>query len=498
VILSLYSARVLFAQVSSEPDSSISSVKVSLSPKGPIDFGNVHVFVTDTVKLSLTNKGKDSIAIKSVKVKLTGTGFSADFSRCGQELDPGASCDLAISFGPTADSRYKGALKIEGKRVSLKGTGVGTADAKPAPGDAIFLGGLGFDERAIMLYQAASNDFAPLGSTPFMNIGHGTGATATLLPNGKILIAGGSDQPSTDLYDPTTNSFAPPPQTATMNTARSGATATLLQNGKVLIAGGAAGCSDAGCTLLASTELYDPTTNSFAPPNATASMNVARVDATAALLGTGKVIIAGATADASTELYDPVTNSFAPPGATAVMNVARTVGPSAVDSNGKVVVAGGLVGCCLPAPTGPPFDLYDEATNTFLPASEIPVAVPENANACTSDLPIGVGCVAVVLTVGPNVGKVMILGGYGHRGLAERNTELYDPITNTVAPPGTIPPLLAARSYPGVAVLASGKVLVFGGNVSVPPFELYDPMANAFVIGSPSPLTAFGDAVPLK
>ena len=75
-------------------------------------------------------------------------------------------------------------------------------------------------------------------------------ATATTLNNGKVLIAGGlliavesgkvdeSILATVDLYDPATNSFAPATSTPTMNNGRAGATATLLPNGKVIIAGG--------------------------------------------------------------------------------------------------------------------------------------------------------------------------------------------------------------------------------------------------------------------
>ena len=67
------------------------------------------------------------------------------------------------------------------------------------------------------------------------------GATATLLNNGNVLIAGGaggSDTSIVDLYDSATNGFLPAALTPRMNYARNGATATLLPNGKVLIAGG--------------------------------------------------------------------------------------------------------------------------------------------------------------------------------------------------------------------------------------------------------------------
>ena len=102
-----------------------------------------------------------------------------------------------------------------------------------------------------------------------MTVAQANAATA-LLSNGMVLIAGGTDingapLASTELYDPASNTFA----TAgpSMNAARSWATATLLPNGKLLIAGGYGGKSNTGA--LASTELYDPATNSFAVKTAT-------------------------------------------------------------------------------------------------------------------------------------------------------------------------------------------------------------------------------------
>ncbi len=64
--------------------------------------------------------------------------------------------------------------------------------------------------------------------------------TATLLGNGKVLIAGGfvgdgGSQSSAEVFDPTTKTFA---SAENMTTKRAGHTATLLPNGKVLISGG--------------------------------------------------------------------------------------------------------------------------------------------------------------------------------------------------------------------------------------------------------------------
>ena len=93
---------------------------------------------------------------------------------------------------------------------------------------------------------------------------------------GNVLIAGGYISPyylsSTELYDSATNSFFAAADTAVMNVGRQYATATLLPSGKVLIMGG----GGASGYTLSSTELYDPATNSFAAPADTAVMNTAR------------------------------------------------------------------------------------------------------------------------------------------------------------------------------------------------------------------------------
>src|SRR5205823_249618 len=85
--------------------------------------------------------------------------------------------------------------------------------------------------------------------------------TATLLSNGKVLIAGGMERDgvffaTAELYDPATGKFIP---TGSMSTKRVGHKAVLLQNGRVLILGG----SNREDGQLASAELYDPATGAF-------------------------------------------------------------------------------------------------------------------------------------------------------------------------------------------------------------------------------------------
>jgi hypothetical protein len=126
-----------------------------------------------------------------------------------------------------------------------------------------------------------------------------------VLANGKALAAGGlggiplgNDAATTaEVYDPGANTFSAP---IALTTTRAGHTATLLGDGKVLIAGGGG----------ASAELYDPITNMS---TATGAMGTARTGHRAARLGNGKVLIVGG-GDASAELYDPATGQFTPTG----------------------------------------------------------------------------------------------------------------------------------------------------------------------------------------
>ena len=131
---------------------------------------------------------------------------------------------------------------------------------------------------------------------------------ATLLSNGKVLIAGGSGSgvnlSSAELYNPSSGTFS---ETGNMSTPRLAPSATLLPNGKVLIAGGNSG--QVGGGLLSNAELYDPSTGSF---TLIGTMTAARQEHTATLLLSGKVLIAGGNGVggilSSTEAYDLINN----------------------------------------------------------------------------------------------------------------------------------------------------------------------------------------------
>jgi hypothetical protein len=172
---------------------------------------------------------------------------------------------------------------------------------------------------------------------------HRAAHTATLLPDGKVLIAGGFREEGTaeisiasaEIYDPETNTFTP---TSDMNEGRSGHTATLLSNGKVLIVGGW-GPSH----RLATAELYDPHAGTF---SYTASLSAPRAGMTATLLKDGRVLMAGGDSARNTpqlvaEIYDPDTKTFALAGS---LNTGRSAHTATLLNDGTVLIAGGSSG----------------------------------------------------------------------------------------------------------------------------------------------------------
>src|SRR5215510_3050877 len=119
--------------------------------------------------------------------------------------------------------------------------------------------------------------------------------------------------------------------TGEMTTPRSGHTATLLANGKVLIAGGFASLA-APSVWLDTAELYDLETGVFTP---TGSMTTPRILHSATLLPNGKVLIAGSR---TAEIYDPSTGAFT---ATGNMISDHQCQQAILLNSGKVLMAGG-------------------------------------------------------------------------------------------------------------------------------------------------------------
>jgi N-acetylneuraminic acid mutarotase len=190
------------------------------------------------------------------------------------------------------------------------------------------------------LYNPTTGKWIAAGSMTTARTDH----SATLLANGEVLVAGGlsnggspigtSCTSTAELYNPSTGRWT---TTGSMTTARGNHAATLLPNGKVLVAGGL--CSGGFTYPDISAELYDPSTGAW---KATGSMNVARVNTPATLLANGRVLTAGGNPTSwgarSAELYDPSSGTWKTTGS---MNVYRTSLAATLLTNGDVLVFGG-------------------------------------------------------------------------------------------------------------------------------------------------------------
>ncbi|NKI70683.1 hypothetical protein GN109_14745 [Collimonas pratensis] len=279
------------------------------------------------------------------------------------------------------------------------------------------------------------------------------GAAAAVLPDGQVLVAGGLNQNTAELFNPVTGQWT---ATAAMNDMRYLATATLLQNGKVLVAGG---LLTSGSSLFTA-EVYDPKSRMWTP---TGPMSTARASAASVLLPNGQVLIAGGASSTVAELYDPATNRWT--NTAGSLTAARSRPVIVLLSNNQVLVAGGLNS----SDALNTAELYNINTGTWTQTNSMRFARYAGA-----------------ATLLPN-GKAFVTGGSNYTAgnsvtVFENTAELFDPDTQTWS---SISSMTDARSYTAATLLPNGRVLIAGGmgngGIYLSTAELYDPDSNTWM-----------------
>lgn len=319
--------------------------------------------------------------------------------------------------------------------------------------------------------------------------------TATLLPNGKVLVAGGQSMTGTsfvalssaELFDPSTGTWT---ATGSLVTGRYNHTATLLPNGKVLIVGG-----NTTGQALEMAELYDPATGFFSAH----STGVARYNHTTTLLQNGYVLVVGGIGASgarvtSVQIYNPNEGANGTWSSTANLTPGRSSHTATLLPNGAVFVFGGLTANNTATNTGALF------TPNGASGSWTALNFVDSGNSAAPNFRYG--HTAALLSTG----KVLMSGGRGgvnaaNVSLVIGHSEFYNIATRTFERGRAI---TASRINHTATVLPNGKVLLFGGRTigastancpepsSNPPVQLFDPTVP---LGSPTSVAQIANPV---
>lgn len=273
--------------------------------------------------------------------------------------------------------------------------------------------------------------------------------TATLLPNGKVLIAGGRDasynsRKSIELFDPALNGGQGGFQTlgAQMGVARADHGAVTLQDGRILLMGGTSG------SVSNSAEIFDPATLQF---GSLITMQSVRLHHTATRLANGKVLVTGGDQGSvgnGAEIFDPAGDggkgSFT---ATGSMAQSRYFHAAALLKDGRVLVSGGSQGGPMASA-----EFFDPAANG-------------GVGAFTAAPSMLVARALHTVTVLPD-GRCLVAGGTGGQltGTLAKTTEWFDP--SAAGGSGafvTAPALVHGRSAQDALLLKNRTMLIVGG-----------------------------------
>ena len=319
------------------------------------------------------------------------------------------------------------------------------------------------------LYDPRTGTFTALGN-------HGSPIAETLADGRVLFIVNDFGINRAEIYDPANGTFT---SSGTSVTGQVGGHATLLPNGKVLVAGG-----NANSLIHANAELYDPATGSF---SATGSFIITGRGAFCVVcdpeiaavvrLANGRILFAGRPAS---EVYDPASGTFSLTGGTTLPNVAggeNNGNTATLLTNGKVLLTGGEDEITIYAYA----EIYDPATGIFTRTGSMSRGRAYHTATLLSD------------------GTVLIAGGDSLdciRGCTSASVEVYNPSTGTFTPADS---LLVGRAGQTATLLKNRTVLLAGGysysvgvQANLVSAEIYTPSGgNPVVFSSAGSLSDF-------
>lgn len=420
-----------------------------------------------TGNLNEPRSGHSAVLLADGKVLIVGRQSAEIF-------DPATS-----KWTPTADMLSKGG---QSHYTGASVTQLANGKVVVAGG---FSGSLSFARSWVELFDPIAGTWKAASPMKATRYNH----SATLLPDGKLLVAGGSARAadilaSAEIYDPATDNWT---SVSSLNQTRSGHQAVLLLNGKVMVFGGAA-----------AEEIYDPATNrwrlggksnqphiQFATvtlPDAkimaigggtnrvelytqnetrwtfTADLSIPRRNHTATVLRDGRVLVTGGGGNGeafqTAEIFAPNQRNESGIWLTTPQTISASAGHIATQlSDGRVLFAGG------------------SAQQSASAASQI--YLPDTGNLQDTGA-LNFARRNHTATLLPN-GQVLTVGGEQNNNATLLSCELFDPATRSWQ---TTASLVTPRRFHTATGLADGKVLVTGGaneNTDLESTEIYDP-----------------------
>ena len=316
------------------------------------------------------------------------------------------------------------------------------------------------------IYEPATGAWTPADSMTLPRARH----TATLLDDGAVLIAGGigsgidsTFRSSAKVYDPSTDSWA---STGKMEWKRSNHAAIRLSDGKVLVAGGWE--ENRGETD--SAEVYDPSTGAWSQ---TGSMSIERDYPMLTLLEDGRVLATGGFGAATAEVYDPSDGTWTETGA---MQEERRWHTATLLDDGRVLVTGGLHNL-----KGREYqavqsvEIWDPGSGAWTQVEDMS---EERGQHTATRLPDG-----RVLVVG-GLKEGYMMAAFVFSGVVFTSAEVYDPAIGTWSP---VESMSQNRASHAAVLLSDGRVLVIGGTgdagLVLDSSELFDPSTETWSTG---------------